>query len=121
MLLAQCPVAQQAANCIDFQAFRTDLDPDLSYERVSERYLGLIKAWADELKGNGQTSDCGFYLFVDDDAYIHMPAWEALFNRPDIRAQDVWYLGGSVQGGAGAFDCTFCVPSCCAACIAWFL
>ncbi len=44
-----------------------------SYYSVSERYLGALKAWVDDAKNNGSTSNCGFYLFVDDDAYIHMP------------------------------------------------
>eukprot|EP00750_Incisomonas_marina_P029850 INCI7232.6.p1 GENE.INCI7232.6~~INCI7232.6.p1 ORF type:complete len:592 (-),score=83.18 INCI7232.6:481-2256(-) len=88
----------------EFQVFAFDLDPDLEYKQVSERYLGAIKAWAEDAAAGGETSDCAFYLFVDDDAYIHMQAWEALLNRPGVDAGAIWYLGGSIDGGSGMFD-----------------
>lgn len=79
------------------QVFEFDLDPDLEYKQVSERYLKAIKAWAeDAAAGRGATSDCAFYLFVDDDAYIHMQAWEALLNRPGVDAGAVWCEAAAV-------------------------
>ena len=75
------------------QVFAFDLDPDLEYKQVSERYLGAIKAWAEDAAAGGETSDCAFYLFVDDDAYIHMQAWEALLNRPGVDAGAIWCEG----------------------------